>query len=217
MARSSTADARTGCARTSFASSDRITNTVDSANRRRERRPPGLYDSHLRAGLGDDAAAGRAGPVASGGRRRDELYEYRRVARAVWPDRVPRTHVRAARARVSQVQIGLRTRSIPQTVGENVGRPDCTIPTCGLDWVTTPQPVVLDQWPAAVEEGTSFTSIGAWRGPYGPIEYRGRTYGLRAHEFRKFRSDYEHGRFRKPSARTSAARTVRFPPAGWTG
>jgi hypothetical protein len=32
----------------------------------------------------------------------------------------------------------------------------------------------------------AFTSIGAWRGPNGPIEYRGKTYGLRVHEFRKF-------------------------------
>ena len=32
----------------------------------------------------------------------------------------------------------------------------------------------------------AFTSIGAWRGPNGPIEYQGRTYGLRVHEFRKF-------------------------------
>lgn len=75
------------------------------------------------------------------------------------------------------------------TVGENIGRPDCTIPSCGLTWVTTPQPVVLDLWhklPACATAEAAFTSIGAWRGPYGPIEYKGRTYGLRAHEFRKF-------------------------------
>src|SRR5687768_16823046 len=28
------------------------------------------------------------------------------------------------------------------TVGLNVGRPGCDVPTCGLRWVTTPQPVV---------------------------------------------------------------------------
>jgi hypothetical protein len=73
------------------------------------------------------------------------------------------------------------------TIGENVGRPDCTIPTCGLGWVTTPQPVVLDLWPArGGPAGGAFTSVVSWRGSYGPVEYRGRTYGLRAHEFRKF-------------------------------
>jgi hypothetical protein len=73
------------------------------------------------------------------------------------------------------------------TIGENIGKPDCTIPKCGLDWITTPQPVLLDQWqPQPAVNGKYFTSIGAWRGPYGPLEYRGRTYGLRVHEFRKF-------------------------------
>src|SRR5207248_1578918 len=45
-----------------------------------------------------------------------------------------------------------------------------------------------DLWPAAEPSppAAPFTSVGAWRGPYGPIEYCGRTFGLRAHEFRKF-------------------------------
>jgi hypothetical protein len=46
--------------------------------------------------------------------------------------------------------------------------------------------VVLDQWPVAKEPADTFTSIGAWRGPYGPVVYDGRTYGLRVHEFRRF-------------------------------
>jgi hypothetical protein len=73
------------------------------------------------------------------------------------------------------------------TIGMNIGQPDCTIPDCGLDWIRTPQPVVLDYWPVQ-SEGRSgkFTSVASWRGPYGPVEYRGRTYGLRVHEFRKF-------------------------------
>jgi hypothetical protein len=73
------------------------------------------------------------------------------------------------------------------TIAENIGRPDCAIPPCGLNWVTTPQPVVLDHWPAVpVTEGGSFTSIVTWRGAFGPVEYKGKTYGLRVHEFRKF-------------------------------
>jgi len=75
------------------------------------------------------------------------------------------------------------------TIGQNVGRAGCDVPTCGMDWITTPQPVVLEQWPAApIEQGLAgaFTSVVSWRGPFGPIEYKGRTYGLRVHEFRKF-------------------------------
>jgi len=73
------------------------------------------------------------------------------------------------------------------TVAENLGHEDCTIPTCGREWIITRHSVVLDRWPARPPGGRNqFTDIGAWRGPYGSLEYKGRTYGLRAHEFRKF-------------------------------
>jgi hypothetical protein len=72
------------------------------------------------------------------------------------------------------------------TIGENIGRPDCTVPTCGLEWITTPQPVVLDEWPAHDGGSGQFTTVASWRGLNGPVEYRGKTYGLRVHEFRKF-------------------------------
>jgi hypothetical protein len=73
------------------------------------------------------------------------------------------------------------------TLGRNIGQSDCAIPTCGLKWVAMPQPVVLSHWPAQPPpRNGAFTSIGAWRGPNAPVEYRGRTFGLRVHEFRKF-------------------------------
>ena len=74
------------------------------------------------------------------------------------------------------------------TIGERIGTPDCSIPTCGLRWRTTRQPVVLDEWPVAPPppEPFAFGAIATWRGAYAPIEYRGRRYGLRAHEFRRF-------------------------------
>ena len=75
------------------------------------------------------------------------------------------------------------------TVGRNVGRPECTIPTGGLDWIPVNPPVVTALWPWASEDGgRHFTSVGSWRGPYDPVVFRGETYGLRVHEFRKFRS-----------------------------
>jgi hypothetical protein len=73
------------------------------------------------------------------------------------------------------------------TIGENIGRPDCAVPVCGRSWITTRPPVVLDHWRLADRApGGSFTSVGAWRSAYAPVEYKGRSFGLRAHEFRKF-------------------------------
>jgi hypothetical protein len=72
------------------------------------------------------------------------------------------------------------------TVGGSVGDPGCAIPTCGLDWVGTLPPVELSEWPAVGGNGNRFTSVASWRGLFGPIEYQGRTYGLRVHEFRRF-------------------------------
>jgi hypothetical protein len=71
------------------------------------------------------------------------------------------------------------------TVGENIGTPACPIPTVGIDWRPLPPPVVLDEWPAAGGSGGSFTTVGAWRGAFGPVVDDGRTYGLKVHEFRK--------------------------------
>jgi hypothetical protein len=70
------------------------------------------------------------------------------------------------------------------TVGESIGQPGCDLPTCGLDWITTPQPVVLDLWPPT-GGGELFTTIASWRGPFAPIEYGAATYGLRVHEWRE--------------------------------
>jgi len=72
------------------------------------------------------------------------------------------------------------------TVGANIGRPGCVVPTCGLPWLTTRPPVVLEHWRPREPSGPWFTSVGTWRGAYGPVSFEGTTYGLRVHEFRRF-------------------------------
>jgi hypothetical protein len=73
------------------------------------------------------------------------------------------------------------------TIGERIGTRECSVPTCGIDWVTTKPPVELSEWPpTTAARSAHFTSVVTWRGAFGPIEYGGRTYGLRVHEFRKF-------------------------------
>jgi hypothetical protein len=71
------------------------------------------------------------------------------------------------------------------TVGENIGRGGCSVPTCGIDWIPTRAPVVLGEWLQPSRSRQDFTSVASWRGPYGPIEYEGEVFGLRVHEFRR--------------------------------
>jgi hypothetical protein len=72
------------------------------------------------------------------------------------------------------------------TIGENIGRPDCAIPTGGIRWRPVRQPVVLDDWPVSSHgRPDRFTTVATWRGPFGPVTAGGRTYGLKVHEFRK--------------------------------
>ncbi|MBW3555323.1 MAG: hypothetical protein KY454_00145 [Actinobacteria bacterium] len=72
------------------------------------------------------------------------------------------------------------------TIGEHIGAPGCPVPTGGVQWRHVRQPVILDDWPVtACTAPCRFTTVASWRGPFGPVELDGRTYGLKAHEFRK--------------------------------
>ena len=73
------------------------------------------------------------------------------------------------------------------TIGENIGGSSCSIPTDGIRWQHVRQPVVLDQWPVTGADVTNrFTTVAGWRGPFGPIEFGGKTLGVKVHEFREF-------------------------------
>jgi hypothetical protein len=82
--------------------------------------------------------------------------------------------------------LGLEGHDVYFTVGENIGREGCDIPTDDIAWLPLPPPVVLDQWPVtAGGDPTRFTTVGGWRGAFGRVEYDGRSLGLKVHEFRK--------------------------------
>ena len=72
------------------------------------------------------------------------------------------------------------------TVGANIGSDDCAVPTCGLHWIPTRPPVVLEHWPRATAPRLGFTTVASWRGAFAPVDYHGHTYGLRVHQFRRF-------------------------------
>ena len=72
------------------------------------------------------------------------------------------------------------------TVGNAIGESECPIPTCGLPWITTFQPIVLDHWPRGnCIRYDACTTIANWRG-YGSIQHDGVFYGQKAHSLREF-------------------------------
>jgi hypothetical protein len=72
------------------------------------------------------------------------------------------------------------------TVGLNLGHPDCPVPLCGLNWITTLQPIVLEQWePGDAIRYDALTTVANWRG-YGSITADDVFYGQKAHSLRKF-------------------------------
>jgi hypothetical protein len=71
------------------------------------------------------------------------------------------------------------------TVGQQIGEAECNVPTCGLTWSKTFQPVVLADWPVNPTPPTrGFTTVGNWRA-YGSAEANGVFYGQKAHSFRE--------------------------------
>ncbi len=70
------------------------------------------------------------------------------------------------------------------TVGLNLGRPGCPLPTCGIEWYPTLPPVVLDRWKTVTPAGSRYTTVADWRG-YSPVEWNGVWYGQKSEEFLK--------------------------------
>jgi hypothetical protein len=70
------------------------------------------------------------------------------------------------------------------TVGLNIGTDRTSIPDGGRTWTPTLPPVVLEHWPDLGPGTGPVTSVGAWRGPSGPLERDGTRLGLRVHAAR---------------------------------
>ena len=69
------------------------------------------------------------------------------------------------------------------TFGENVHQPGCTMPTAGLRWSPTRQPVVLDLWPVTPGNPQGpLTSVMNWSA-YGDRTFEGQVYGQKDRQF----------------------------------
>ncbi|MGI8684722.1 MAG: glycosyltransferase [Acidimicrobiales bacterium] len=85
---------------------------------------------------------------------------------------------------VEGIDMGLASHHRFVTVGQAVGTAGCAVPTCGVAWIPTLPPVVLEAWPvAAGRPHYGLTTVGNWRS-YGSITHGGVQYGQKAHSMR---------------------------------
>jgi hypothetical protein len=74
------------------------------------------------------------------------------------------------------------------TIAQAIGSKDCLVPSCGVQWITTFQPIVLSRWPVATDlEWDALTTVGNWRA-YGSVEHDGIFFGQKAHSLRPLMS-----------------------------
>ena len=72
------------------------------------------------------------------------------------------------------------------TMGQNVGRPEFTIPTKGTDWTPILPPVCLSRWPATIDASLQrFSTVADWRGSQDAI-FEDQYYGGKRSEFIRF-------------------------------
>jgi hypothetical protein len=74
------------------------------------------------------------------------------------------------------------------TFGENINKPGCRIPDCGLNWIATRQPVCLDYWKPVNGfdlKRSSFTTLMNWSAAK-LLHYEQEEWGQKDIEFQKF-------------------------------
>jgi hypothetical protein len=73
------------------------------------------------------------------------------------------------------------------TFAENISDPSCCIPSCGLTWHTTRQPVVLEKWPFTfTPKAKALTTVMSWKNDVPLPSIGSETYGGKDVEFLKF-------------------------------
>ena len=98
------------------------------------------------------------------------------------------THIGLVTHAGTEERIRLHDRHF--SFGLNIGRPGCLVPTGGLTWHPTVQPIALDHWNPRAERPDT-VSRGAWStvmnwSSYKPKEFDGESYGQKDEEFLRF-------------------------------
>src|SRR5580765_3048319 len=80
----------------------------------------------------------------------------------------------------------IRQHDVFFTLGEEIGRPGCRIPSGGLAWHPTRQPIVLANWPVRAAPDAPFTTVMSWKIEPTPPTIGGRVYGGKDVELERF-------------------------------
>lgn len=109
----------------------------------------------------------------------------------------------------------MRRHDVFFSLGEHLGAVDCGIPTVGIAWHATRQPILLDRWEAPVASTGRFTTVMSWKiDPPAPI-VDGRVYGGKDVEFERFLALPSHVPDALEVAIAGAAPRERIRAAGW--
>ncbi|HUJ11795.1 MAG TPA: glycosyltransferase family 1 protein [Verrucomicrobiae bacterium] len=116
--------------------------------------------------------------------------EYLRIPKKLFLDSDPMFTQVALASGKQDVLDRIRSHDFHFTFAENIGASDCRVPTTGLSWIPTRQPIVLDWWQsesggARQNERDVFTTVMNWVS-YKGCEYDGETWGQKDVEFMKF-------------------------------
>ncbi len=116
---------------------------------------------------------------------------------------------------ISESAALIRRHDVFFTLGEHVGQPDCLVPTVGLTWLPTRQPVVLENWPVTEGPAERFTTVLSWSINPTPPVVGGRIYGGKDVEFERFLDLPQRTDERLEAAISGAAPRERLVAAGW--
>ena len=110
----------------------------------------------------------------------------------------------------------VRSHDVFFTLGEHVGQPDCRVPTAGLCWLPTRQPIVLDRWPVSAPPADgAFTTVLSWSIEPSPPVIGGRAYGGKDVAFLRVLDLPGRTSERLEAAISGAAPRERIAAAGW--
>jgi hypothetical protein len=80
----------------------------------------------------------------------------------------------------------IRRHDVFFTIGECVGQRGCRVPTGGLAWHPTRQPILLDAWPVRPAPRAPFTTVMSWKIEPTPPVVEGRAYSGKDVELLRF-------------------------------